>query len=547
MNGRYGIDKRTGAISLCQASVENMGKGNCPHLVHQLPDESLDCFMDRNNSLFTEINGVIQLNPAKSNEAFLKNHNQKAYFDATNVLKDHSSVAVVQATGTGKSAILSAVLDDYSDKSCVLISPQISINEQFYNHNKNCQVVVSDNLTTITYADIVVSCKEDKFKKYEHLRGQISLIMLDELHRSGAEKWGDAVEKFIEFTMKDEDSKIVGASATPKRQDGFDPTERFCGGRKVSNISLEEAIERKILRMPTYVGVPDWKDDSFGILYENAVNKNEQLRPSEKQQCAAFLMQKFAKHNVEKEFDTAFKTHFSNKLEEDDKKGIGTKVLVFCPDIAASQEFQKNLSEKLLNLYPNRTSNISCFHSKSDKKEKEFFKRFTNKNESVKSGEIEVIVSVGMFNEGIHAPGVETIIMSRGTESDIIYSQQLGRVMSTDSDAGDPLIFDLAQNHVKGEYKWEAIDNKVNKILGTNKKHVFTENGQEFYDDLRECQAYVSFFKPRGRHSSGTYEGKERFLKDIFIEKKVSEYKRREIKNAIIDGMSFDEAFKVYL
>jgi len=45
----------------------------------------------------------------------------------------------------------------------------------------------------------------------------------------------------------------------------------------------------------------------------------------------------------------------------------------------------------------------------------------------LRDGELKVIFSVDMFNEGVDLPDVDTILMLRPTESKILWLQQLGR------------------------------------------------------------------------------------------------------------------------
>ena len=47
--------------------------------------------------------------------------------------------------------------------------------------------------------------------------------------------------------------------------------------------------------------------------------------------------------------------------------------------------------------------------------------------ERLSSGDLEAIVSVDIFNEGVDLPDVNTILMLRPTESPVIFLQQLGR------------------------------------------------------------------------------------------------------------------------
>jgi superfamily II DNA or RNA helicase len=51
----------------------------------------------------------------------------------------------------------------------------------------------------------------------------------------------------------------------------------------------------------------------------------------------------------------------------------------------------------------------------------------THSLEKLEAGELDVVCSVDMFNEGVDLPHVDTVLMLRPTESRILWLQQFGR------------------------------------------------------------------------------------------------------------------------
>ena len=49
--------------------------------------------------------------------------------------------------------------------------------------------------------------------------------------------------------------------------------------------------------------------------------------------------------------------------------------------------------------------------------------------EKLKNGEIKVIFSVDMFNEGVDIPSVDMVMFLRPTESPVVFLQQLGSAL----------------------------------------------------------------------------------------------------------------------
>ena len=73
-------------------------------------------------------------------------------------------------------------------------------------------------------------------------------------------------------------------------------------------------------------------------------------------------------------------------------------------------------------------------------------KRMKVTNELI-NGEIKYIVTVNLFNEGIDIPEVNQILMLRGTQSSIIFIQQLGRGLRKSSEKEYVTIIDFIGNY----------------------------------------------------------------------------------------------------
>src|SRR5450759_3455576 len=62
-------------------------------------------------------------------------------------------------------------------------------------------------------------------------------------------------------------------------------------------------------------------------------------------------------------------------------------------------------------------------------------------------GEIDVIFSVDMFNEGVDVPNIDTVLMLRPTESTVIWMQQFGRGLRIAPDKPFLKVIDYSGNH----------------------------------------------------------------------------------------------------
>jgi superfamily II DNA or RNA helicase len=465
-----------GRISFCTAPEDQRGKGRCNHIAHAREGQSSKEFLEEFG------------NPSKTNPIIQKPHNQKAYKEATDLLNKYGKCSVVQPTGTGKSAVLSAIADDYRNSKCVLLVPQSKIGEQFMGHpheNRTQPIIFK------TYQDVSVQFNKDhgQFLKYqsEHLQGQVDLIMLDELHRSGADLWQDAVESFISYCGSKK-VKILGASATPNRDNnnGAQPIEKFCGGHTAGNLGLEEAFKNGILVTPNYYSITPL--DRAEKLFYHEMELFNKYKNTDKYAFQRFLgtatkiNNKYQKDYDQKQ-DKIIKKALDDKLAEKDKANKGLKVLVFCENLdEVNKGFGKNFSDKLNKLFPDRKVHVGSYTYKSNSNDFDNFVKPTPK------GSIEILLSVSRLNEGLHAPDTDTAVFGRGTDSNIVYSQQLGRVLSTGNSEldGKPLVLDFADNYKKSDYDWD----KINEI--ENQKHpdsnCFKDTNKDFREDLHQLQ-----------------------------------------------------------
>lgn len=65
----------------------------------------------------------------------------------------------------------------------------------------------------------------------------------------------------------------------------------------------------------------------------------------------------------------------------------------------------------------------------------------------LESGELEIIVTVDIFNEGVDIPCINQIILLRPTQSAIVYIQQLGRGLRKYQDKKFVVILDFIANY----------------------------------------------------------------------------------------------------
>jgi len=67
--------------------------------------------------------------------------------------------------------------------------------------------------------------------------------------------------------------------------------------------------------------------------------------------------------------------------------------------------------------------------------------------DDLRSGDLDIVFAVDMFNEGVDLPTLDTVLMLRPTESKIVWLQQFGRGLRTASDKTHLTVIDYIGNH----------------------------------------------------------------------------------------------------
>lgn len=209
-------------------------------------------------------------------------------------------------------------------------------------------------------------------------------LVIDEFHHAVNEQYQRIVKYF-------KPQFLLGLTATPERMDGRNIYE-ICDYNVPYEISLKDAINKGMLVPFHYYGIYDDTDYSGLHLIRG--------RYDEKELNETYL------GNVHRH-DLIYKYY----CKYGSKKALG-----FCCSRAHAEEMAKEFCERgipSVAVYSNANGTYSEERGKAIEK--------------LKSGEIRVIFSVDMFNEGVDITSVDMVMFLRPTESPIVFLQQLGR------------------------------------------------------------------------------------------------------------------------
>ena len=378
--------------------------------------ESFDYIEELINNYSDNIDEVILLPD-------LRPHNRYTYKEIKAVFEKNNRVAVPNATGTGKSYIILQLLFDYIKEDKIILAPT---NE------------ILDRLKTLAPWS-VKKCKFYTYSKFSSLyfKGKlndlkIKLIVLDELHRAGAEKWGQAVKYILN---ENKEAKVVGLSATPIRflDDNRDMIKELLHGNSTTPLGLSDAIVRRILPMPVYVSA----------MYNLDIEIDKKLKLMKKLNISKSDKEEYINElNLYKKLWER-ENNIENIIKKHLPKGKRLKFIVFCEN----NKHLKEMKEVVVQWFENILScemKVSCYTVTSEKSNsKEILEAFERVNDE---NQVKLLFAISKLNEGIHIKDISGIIMLRNTKSPSIYYQQLGRCLSSDYEGDSPVVFDFVDN-----------------------------------------------------------------------------------------------------
>lgn len=387
----------------------------------------------------------------------LYKHNKDAYEKIEKMFEQEDKVAIVHATGTGKSFISLKWLYENRNKRCLFLAPTYEIIDQLEQHIKSQGLSVSDfpNLKCAIYPNFSrLSTDEINNLHFDN-------IVLDEFHRCGAQEWGRSINTLLN---NNPNAKVLGITATPIRylDDNRNMAEELFHGNIASEISLIDAISSGILPMPTYISaVYSFKEDIDRIQAKiNRFENPEYKEVFQKKLDEARRMLENAKGLPE-----IFEKHIPNK---------SGKYIVFCRDYEHMQKMIAESKQWFSKVNPN-VDIYSVYSEQGRENNKQNVSSF----ESSTNDHIKLLFSIEMLNEGVHVEDVDGVIMLRPTISPIIYLQQLGRALSVGHNA-HPIVFDIVNNINCHKSIYEVYEEVKKKVLSNHNGN--TQNGNDEID-----------------------------------------------------------------
>ena len=371
-----------------------------------LTDEDLKNYQEKYEQLkkLIEINNqTLDLNEIKPNSMQVQ-----ALKNLEETRKENDRALLISATGTGKTYLSAFDVKQANAKKILFVAHRKVILERakisYQKILKNKKMEIFDSNFQINDKDEVIFAMVQTLNKEKNLnifpKDYFDYIIVDEVHHGGAKTYQSIFEYF-------NPKFLLGITATPERTDDFNIYQLF-NYNVAYEIRLEDAMKEELLCPFHYFGISDILIDGKSL--------------DEKTSIKNLTSDERVEHILDK---SRYYSYSGEKLH--------------CLIFVSKVEEAKILVEKFLE---KNIKAVALSSENSDNEREEAIKK-------LEQGEIDYIVSVDIFNEGVDIPCVNQVILLRPTTSAIVYIQQLGRGLRKYKNKDYTVVLDFIGNYEK--------------------------------------------------------------------------------------------------
>ena len=304
-------------------------------------------------------------------------------------LRLHRSVMAQMPTGTGKTYLLTAVIDSFVSNNPMekvwIVAHRRELVSQIDETVRKFHSYYASNTSSLLSSVKAMSIQW-LMRHYDEIEEEPGMIVIDEAHHALANTYKEMWERFP-------NAKFLGLTATPCRLNGKGFTDLF--DILVQSWSVPEFISKGRLATYDFVSI---KSDGVTQRLIDSLQKRGADGDYQNKEMDMLLNKK---PSIERLY---------RSLEEfgKDRKGI-----VYAINISHAQKITK--------LYQEHGVKAIAIDSKTPAVERQ------QDIEAFKKGDIQVLVNVDIFSEGFDCPDVEFVQLARPTLSLAKYLQMVGR------------------------------------------------------------------------------------------------------------------------
>lgn len=362
---------------------------------------------------------------------------------------DRHANLLVAATGTGKTVMAALDFKHLQAKlgrklRLLFVAHRKEILEQslrtYQNalDNPNFGELLCDGKVPKEWDHVFASVQSLNARTLDRLASDhFDVIVIDECHHGTSSTYRRVLDHFSP-------KEFLGLTATPERMDGVNLQDEHFDGRIAAEMRLWEALENDLLCPFHYFGITDNTDMSAVAWKRGSYDSDALSTLFTGNDARARLVVRALKE----------------KLSTPETM----RALGFCVSVAHA-EFMADFFERA----GFRAVALSGETHRDDRRAA---------LAALKAGELNVIFSVDLFNEGLDVPDVDTLLLLRPTSSATVFLQQLGRGLRRSENKPVLTVLDFIGQHRK-EFRFEeqfrALTNLTRNRLLSSIKNDFPQ------------------------------------------------------------------------
>ena len=321
---------------------------------------------------------------------------QEAAIEAinSNILNGRDRGLLLMATGLGKTRVAAGVIEqwinDHPNDEILVIAPSLELVPQLesalwpYLPKRVVTHILVGSEKPSFQSGVTVATVQSMLQRKGEDRGRFGLVVVDEAHHAPA-------DGYRQLLMDLSPRFILGMTATPWRGDERRLEDIF--GEPTSMVSIVQGMQLGYLARVDYrmmVDTIDWKWVRMNLRSTLTIRElNRRLFIPERDDALV------------------------SKIREHLDAIADPRAVLFCRSIEHAESIARRLKAEAFSVH--------AVHSKLDRFDTTKILR------DFRSGDVPIIVTVDMLNEGIDIPDVNLIAFLRVTHSRRIFVQQLGR------------------------------------------------------------------------------------------------------------------------
>lgn len=300
---------------------------------------------------------------------------------------------VISATGTGKTILSALDVRTFSPRRMLFIVHREQILDRTIQEYRQVlggpagdygKLTGSTKQTASRYLFATVQTLSQTDILSSFLPDAFDYVIVDEAHRAGARTYQRVLDHFTpQF--------LLGMTATPERSDAINVFELF-DYNVPYEIRLNKALEEGMLSPFHYYGVAD-------VTFQDGHTTTDETE----------LKLLISPERVD---------HAVGAIEIYGQAGVPPRGLIFCSGKDEARHLSDQLNTRALRGELLRTVALTGDDPVAHREAMVA---------KLEAGELDYILTVDVFNEGVDIPSVNQVIMLRQTQSAIVFVQQLGR------------------------------------------------------------------------------------------------------------------------